>query len=1105
MNKNLIDNFIFKTETNNESVQSINLNMVTETDNDLKKNQVNNKINRFHIVKPNIHVKYIDQSMGNNNLNEDSTSQTNSDDTISEKQENSNQSDNFYNYIDSTQFGYDNISDKLGNQEESEEETEEELNESIKSDTLDELDNIEDLEDLLEKKYVIQNLLKNKYHDEVKKIKKIKKSHNTLDDILLDNNYEKIINLLEQGQTIYHSSNNLIIKLCGNKNCKICLNSNNKLKGKITNKECNKTLLFKSVNNTNRGIKTLYYLLLKLLIVQPNLRNLCKCCEDFASKEYLNSLDKNFIDKKSNIIEDIKTRLEPKKILELQINYLINKFMNIIGLLPCECNFKNKLYNFYPDNYLNFKETIKIYTKTIPQVIKILKMYYNIKDNHEELSLINESRCIHEDIRFNNLTYCKKKKYSNTNQKIILEIIMKIDIINTWVLESIKICIHLYNQQSLEYFRYILYNNQNKELDPSNQSEFDRFKNEKQKNLSEYFNKIYSINNELLDLNYECAKKNIITSIIDFYNKNDENNLINLVLIIKNQIEIRNIRSSDRYDLNDIFIYYVIESFKNNLINLGLEFLKHIKNLKLKKELEPKINYIFNTLLSNEDISIKTKVSYLKIINKNKINVIQFDIINKLIDIKNGDTMILEFNKNENSLFNIDDYKNNDYIFNIIKRCVTNNKVNILDYVLSNLDTSIKSYKIQPIIIYLIEIPKNNGSNYIDNEYEYIRLLDIILKYEKNLDIYINDEKNDQNIGLLEYCINNNLNMSARLLINKNIKLDSILLIKCIENQNHIIFEYIINSNYKLIKIIYMNFTIINFMLYNLTNKNVHQDILMRFLIKILNPIIKYKSDNLISILNYQDEINELFGFKLLNSKLDDKNKIIIFSLVKDLLDPLKINTYKNHAINTYNFPLIVYSMLLNQVEITYMLLNNLFKNRVIKKISSNTNSTIFNYYHSNEDININFVPIILKFIQDKLLNNFDENKYINSKIILESDSNSIELILLLTGFIIYFYIKMNKIKSNNLSIPKNKFISKSYDENGNGYVEITVDSHVNNLLDTESVVNKELNVEKQELLVEKVNKYGNFNKNIWISSNNLTNSTNDNSSSISESNIYFN
>jgi hypothetical protein len=51
MNKNLIDNFIFKTETNNESVQSINLNMVTETDNDFEKNQVNNKINRFPTIR----------------------------------------------------------------------------------------------------------------------------------------------------------------------------------------------------------------------------------------------------------------------------------------------------------------------------------------------------------------------------------------------------------------------------------------------------------------------------------------------------------------------------------------------------------------------------------------------------------------------------------------------------------------------------------------------------------------------------------------------------------------------------------------------------------------------------------------------------------------------------------------------------------------------------------------------------------------------------------------------------------------------------------------------------------------------------------------------
>ena len=44
----------------------------------------------------------------------------------------------------------------------------------------------------------------------------------------------------------------------------------------------------------------------------------------------------------SNINENIQTKLDPKILLELQINYLINKFMNIIGLLPCECKFKNK-------------------------------------------------------------------------------------------------------------------------------------------------------------------------------------------------------------------------------------------------------------------------------------------------------------------------------------------------------------------------------------------------------------------------------------------------------------------------------------------------------------------------------------------------------------------------------------------------------------------------------------------------------------------------------------------------------------------------------------------------------------------------------------------
>jgi hypothetical protein len=150
-----------------------------------------------------------------------------------------------------------------------------------------------------------------------------------------------------------------------------------------------------------------------------------------------------------------------------------------------------------------------------------------------------------------------------------------------------------------------------------------------------------------------------------------------------------------------------------NNINFGLEFLKFIKHITFKNDYYNKIEYIFNTLLSNETISMDIKISYLKIINKNKINVIQYDIVDKLLNINSGDKIILEFNKEENSLFNIDDYKNNVYISDIIKKCIINNKENILDYVLFNLENSIINFKINPIMIYLLNIPKNYFTIYV--------------------------------------------------------------------------------------------------------------------------------------------------------------------------------------------------------------------------------------------------------------------------------------------------------------------------------------------------------------------------------------------------------
>ena len=216
-------------------------------------------------------------------------------------------------------------------------------------------------------------------------------------------------------------------------------------------------------------------------------------------------------------------------------------------------------------------------------------------------------------------------------------------------------------------------------------------------------------------------------------------------------------------------------------------------------------------------------------------------------------------------------------------------------------------------------------------------------------------------------------------------------------------------------------------------------------------------------------------------------------------------------------FPLILYSMLLNQVEITYIFLNNLFKNRVIKKLNSTQNNTIFDYYHNNQEIEMNFIPIILKFIQDNYKNNFNEDFYSNKKIVLESDSNTIELILFIIGLVLFIYqTDINKdfnkseiTNTNKNNLTKNKLLNLAKNKilNNNGYIEITVDSNINNIIDTDSVQNQNQN---QYKIKEKDRK---INKNIWISSTNTisnTNKINDNQSyseksSISESEIFFN
>ena len=513
---------------------------------------------------------------------------------------------------------------------------------------------------------------------------------------------------------------------------------------------------------------------------------------------------------------------------------------------------------------------------------------------------------------------------------------MKLDLVNTWIIDSIKITNILLNQQSLEYFMYYCEN--------------------RPKKLIKKFNQIYNSNNNFLDLNYMSNNNNIIKTINLHWNKFILSDLDKLFLLINKQLINRN-KYISNYDVNTIIINYIYESVNYKNIIIAYKWLEYIKNIQKNKSIEQnqvklELEKIFNSLLDNDILNIETKISYLKIINKNKINIIEFDFVNKLIDLKFGDNIILEFDKEENSLFNIKDFKNEAYIKEIIKKCIIKNKVSILDYILFKLNKSIREFDIDIISIYLLNIPsKKNG---LDNEFMYIDLLKIIIKYSIKSDIKLILGLENKKYTPIEYCIENNLYLSANVFINNLIdigtsdKKDFNLLIYCFNNSNTIIFEYILNANTNLITNYEKGLNLLTYLFVYYENKIISDyNILYIFLHKILNYI--KIDDNSSDIINYQDELNELVGFKILNTfEFNSEEKTELFKIIINHINPLAINNFikKNTSSSTLNYPLIIHSMILDELEITFMLLNNLLKNGLIKKnITSGETSKISMIY----------------------------------------------------------------------------------------------------------------------------------------------------------------
>lgn len=897
------------------------------------------------------------------------------------------------------------------------------------------------IESAIEKKYLNSDLLKQKYYEEFNSINQEneKEELGSISISVLKNDFSQVINTITIGNTLYVlNSQKLTPKICS----KFSLHSS------CVKSTCFKSGIYYSLWNNSLGIKTIYNLLIQLLINFPKFRNKCKCCYNAKTKLIFDKLEEEYIKKTFNYLDS--------KDLEYKINFLINKFMSVIGLNSCECKYIGKYFDFYNKDYLNFSVLYKTYKKTIFNLIPMILKYFSIeKDFVRSTYLIKKSRCIHEDIRYNNFTYCLKNKYPDVNSEQIDNLVKDIYLVNEWLISSYKITLLLFNQQSLETFNHVLNFSVNGKL------------------INKLFNKIYSKDNNLLNLNYTVNKVNLVNLIFETTKKSEISNeiivsLINQIIVqlyYKNK-KIPNVQKK----INELMIQYIVECINYNKIELGIEFISNIKNLNIeyvssdytldlttnsiislfptpiKKTITfvELVNYIFDKIISG-DISPDIKYSYLKIINKNKINIINYDFITKLIEISDGEIISCKFDYNFDYYFIANSPNNkSEYLESTIKKCIQNKKPQILKFILSANDYLKINIKINPYIIYFSILEQMIEFN----EKDYLPLLEVIANY--NYDI---NEKTTEGLNLLYIGIKKSFTYSSLQLIknlsdtNFHVENNKNLLFCCVDYLNWRIFSLIIKHNPNLVN---ENYSELNIHTY-LFNKIHNETLLMRFLIVLLSEE-KYNSND-----SNRQNIN--IGFQILNSKLSKQNKILAFLIL----------TKKSNSINPTimhnNIPLILHCVILEEYEITCLLLNNMLKDNKIKKIE-NVKTLYLDYEYVDQSINVNFIPIILKYVKE----------YVGTKIIINEPVLEVDIYMeniLVIGLeilvaILYYQIPRDKFNildlQNNNSNKLDNYLSDKQNtkELNNCYMEISYNEDSYNM--TNNKKNIWLNTNKKPI-----------------------------------------
>ena len=578
--------------------------------------------------------------------------------------------------------------------------------------------------------------------------------------------------------------------------------------------------------------------------------------------------EKNNLEEKSKLLQTIEN--------DENIN-LFNNFINKIklNLYKDKTNFFNSLINNLKSesDYDNF---LKLYDLFINknEYIKPLLQDIIIKDNND----INFSQNLIKSIMSydSNISLLIFNKYYS---RIDMEIENKIDFLE----KSLSLLFSLKENNDSYYFlkKYIL------------------------ENVNLYFNELFLINTMQDTNQYENC---IMKGILEYYelNKkmkemNEKLKLFSNVKTSKIQYENRFLVKENNFVLNNSAINFLNSGSINSIINTDLKKneaknkLMEIneKNKELVENFKNKCkNYYYNYYFLLYDIDAfvflsenKTKIIediYNLIIMKNNrleininniLNIIKYySPLNFLENNNSNDEILINY---KNNLFKINYYENsNNYdiicleinkeFINIFKHVIENNKYQYINYEFNKDQTILKKYLCRDLdndFNYNINFKKKFCTKFNDNDDEQIY---------NNCNITY--DENGVGNGYINF---SNIKFYGKFNVeNKNVKLNGLFY-----NNN-----FLLKKEYSFETVFFENFPLINNNIeidlgYDNEKKNMVLDTneikIIKNIVKINNlKNIKYKKNEIMTIINNKININFNFEINILEDVISNENQI---------------------------------------------------------------------------------------------------------------------------------------------------------------------------------------------------------------------------------------